>query len=500
MVPVSVFSVSAEPYSGTWGSLSWSLDTDGKLTISGTGAMSVFKESSTNAWRAYKTSIKTVEIAHGVTSIANFAFYECTSLTDITIPNTVTSIGRYAFYFCELLSSITMPDNLKSIGDNAFSHCISLVGTIDFPNNVSVIPDFAFFGCQSLTGITLSENTTTIGIGAFFNCESFTSVTIPDQVTTIGGQAFSNCFSLTSVTFGENSKLMRIDYETFSECFSLKNIKIPDGVTSIGNAAFYRCRSLTNVTIPDQVTTIGGLAFADCFSLTSITIKGDVKDIGEHAFYNCYKLVEIYALSSKMSLTKGSTENGYIGYYALDIYTSTDSVSKLRTDTNDYVFYEDGDTCYLMGTTEKDATLNLPIKFNEKDYAIYQYAFYNSDSLTNIIIPNSITSIGLVAFGGCSSLEAVYYAGSETDWRGIISTTGLNDPKIYYNFKFGDLNSDGEISLADLTVLSRHLAEWEDYLTINTAAADVNCDGLVNLADVTILSRYLAGWEGVTLG
>ena len=105
-----------------------------------------------------------------------------------------------------------------------------------------------------------------------------------------------------------------------------------------------------------------------------------------------------------------------------------------------------------------------------------------------------------MAFGGCSSLEAVYYGGSETDWRGIISTTGLNDPKIYYNFKFGDLNSDGEISLADLTVLSRHLAEWEDYLTINTAAADVNCDGLVNLADVTILSRYLAGWEGVTLG
>ncbi|MDB4546959.1 leucine-rich repeat domain-containing protein [Akkermansiaceae bacterium] len=172
-----------------------------------------------------------------VTSIGNFTFFRCSSLTSITIGSGVTSIGNYAFADCSSLTSITIPDSVTSIGDEAFTRCSSLT-SITIPDGVTSIRNFAFTGCTSLT-----------------------SITIPDSVTSIGDTAFRSCTSLTSIT-------------------------IPDGVTSIGDDAFRGCTSLASITIPDSVTSIGDQAFLECSSLTSITFQGDAPTVGLNAFSN----------------------------------------------------------------------------------------------------------------------------------------------------------------------------------------------------------------------
>ena len=153
------------------------------------------------------------------------AFSGCTSLTSIDIPNGVTSIGDYVFNECRALTGVTIPDGVTSIGDSAFSYC------------------------SSLTSVTIGNGVTSIGYEAFKGCKSLTSITIPDSVTIIGGWAFAYCSSLTSVTIGNG--VTSIGYGAFAGCSALTSITIPDSVTSIGHMAFYECESLTGVYITD---------------------------------------------------------------------------------------------------------------------------------------------------------------------------------------------------------------------------------------------------------
>ena len=124
-------------------------------------------------------------------------------VTDLTIPDSVTTIGDYAFQYCNSLTSITIPDSVTKIGVRAFYWCNSLT-SVTIPNSVTTIGDYAFQNCSSLTSATIPDSVTTIGDGAFSGCTSLTSVTIPDSVTSIGDFAFSRCKSLTSVTIPDS--------------------------------------------------------------------------------------------------------------------------------------------------------------------------------------------------------------------------------------------------------------------------------------------------------
>ena len=207
----------------------------------------IYASKSDNRDYVYKNAIQKVELGSGVTSIGNYAFNECYSLSSITIPDSVTSIGAGAFGSCGSLSSITIPNGVTSIGAGAFG------------------------SCYSLSSITIPDGVTSIGAGAFSACGSLSSITIPNGVTSIGEAAFGSCYSLSSIT-------------------------IPDGVTSIGEVAFSACYSLSSITIPDGVTSIGNYAFNECYSLSSITIPDSVTSIGEGAFGACYGLAHIYFL------------------------------------------------------------------------------------------------------------------------------------------------------------------------------------------------------------
>ena len=260
-------------------------------------------------------SLTSITIPDSVTSIGYAAFSDCTSLTSITvdennayyssdkygvlfnknkteliqypigndrteytIPASVTTIGNFAFECCDSLTSITIPDSVTSIGGHAFSSCNSLT-SITIPDSVTSIGDSAFRYCDSLTSVTIGDSVTSIGAYAFCYCSNLTSITIPDSVTSIGRYAFSDCTSLTSIT-------------------------ILDSVTSIGNHAFAFCDSLTSVTIGDSVTYIDDNAFYNCTSLTSITIPDSVTSIGRFAFYSCDGLTDVYYSGSEEEWNK----------------------------------------------------------------------------------------------------------------------------------------------------------------------------------------------------
>ena len=186
-------------------SATFTLDSDGVLTISGSGA--IWDNAFYN-----DNDIKEVVMQENITEIGEHAVYNCSSLTSIMIPDSVTSIEWYAFSGCSSLTSITIPNGVTSIGTGAFGCCSSLK-SITIPDSVTGIGMSAFERCSSLTSITIPDSVTSIGIFAFDKCSSLTSITIPDSVTSIGAYVFSNCSSLTSIT-------------------------IPDSVTSIGNYAF----------------------------------------------------------------------------------------------------------------------------------------------------------------------------------------------------------------------------------------------------------------------
>ena len=233
-----------------------------------------------------------------------------TEVTEITIPSDISEIKDYAFHGCSSLTSITIPDSVTTIGESAFAGCSSLTSVyyngdlsdwcnIDFYNGSSnPLCNGAklYINNTEVTEITIPSDISVIKDYTFYGCSSLTSVTIGDSVTTIGKYAFYDCSSLTSVIIG-NSVTTIGDY-AFEDCSSLTSITIPDSVTSIGNYAFYGCSSLTSITIPDSVTSIGYCAFKYCRSLTRVTIPDSVTTIGSSAFSGCTSLLSVYCMAT----------------------------------------------------------------------------------------------------------------------------------------------------------------------------------------------------------
>ena len=232
--------------------LTWKIDNDEVLTISGTGRIPDYNDPSsggnnTAPWYGYAYQIKKVVLGSGVQNIGNDAFADCYGMTDITIPDGVTSIGDSAFDWCSALTEISIPGTVSSIGDSAFYGCSALT-EISIPGTVSSIGDSVFSGCSALTEISIPDTVSSIGDSAFSRCSALTEISIPSTVSSIGSYAFSGC--------------------------ALREVEIPQGITSIQTRTFQYCTQLTKITIPDSVTSVEICAFDNCPVLKNVYYGG----------------------------------------------------------------------------------------------------------------------------------------------------------------------------------------------------------------------------------
>ncbi len=237
---------------GTCGTgLTWTLYTDGYMTIYGTG--DVYGSGSSYyikmPWYDVKDKILQAVVNYGVSSLGEMSFSGCVNMTGITIDDSVTSLGDRCFSYCSSLTDITLPDRVTSLGNGCFSYCSSLTG-ITIPDGVRSLGDFCFSDCRSLKNLTIPDSVTSLGYACFENCTGLRSIAIPDGVTNLEDKCFQGCASLSSIT-------------------------IPDSVTSLGDGCFYGCTSLRSLTIPEKVSQIGTGCFDGTSSMIEITFRGN---------------------------------------------------------------------------------------------------------------------------------------------------------------------------------------------------------------------------------
>ncbi len=529
--------------SGTCGdNLIWTFDkATGELVISGTGDMECCGSLWDIPWYDDRSTIKSVSIGNGVTSICDHAFYDCDSLTSVTIPDSVTSIDDSAFEGCDSLTSVTIPDSVTSIGDEAFAYCDSLT-SITIPESVISLGYTAFGGNEGLTAINVApsntayssdsngvlfnknkteliqypegntrtsyvipDSVTSIGDYAFEDCKNLSSITIPDGVTSIGEHGFDNCNKLTSIAIPDG--VTNIADGTFTWCQKLSSVTIPGSVTSIGENAFGNCYRLRTITIPDSVTNIAYLAFSDsglrsvvipdsvtnygpcifygCESLTSATIGKGAKKIGSAMFDGCSNLTSVIIPDTVTEISGGAFRNCY-NLKNISLPEGINSIgseafygTSLSSWENDVLYVDN----YLIDVR---TSISGAYSIKEGTKLIAGSAFEDCNNLTSITMPDSVETIGYGAFRNCENLESVTISACVKNldsyaFEYCISLTSITIPDSVTNIGYFAFNGCDSLVSADIgnsvTSIGERAFEGCDNLTSITIPNSVTSIG-----------------------
>ena len=391
--------------------VTWSLDDNGLLTISGTGDMYDYDRNNCAPWYKERSDIDRVSISDGVTRIGNSAFYWYYRLQNINIPNSVIEIGAGAFEDCSSLTSIEIPANVSTIEDDTFSGCSSLT-SINIPNSVTEIGSYAFSGCSGLT-----------------------SIEIPAKVYNIGEYAFSDCSSLTNIT-GVGR------------------------VNEIKKGTFKGCRNLTSVYLPSFVGSIGDMAFARCSNLSKIVCEAaEPPTCGSNAFYGVNRTTcQLEVIEQSIDKYKAADQwKDFVNIAATTVRKCGDNIVWTLEDGNlsisgtgeMYNYYEP----YKYTNTCPWGNLIKTVTISDGVTTIGSDAFYGCSSLMSVVIPSSMIEIGDRAFSNCSSLTSIEIPNSVTvideyTFYGCSSLTSIEIPNsvtVIYGYTFYGCSSLAEI-------------------------------------------------------
>ena len=267
------------------------------------------------------------------------------------------------------------------------------------------IGEKAFSNCSGLTSIEIPNSVTSIGKEAFQDCRALNTVEIPNSVTSIGEGAFRLCEGMTGELIIPNS-VTSIGNEAFSCCNGLSSITISNSITNIESGVFGYCHGLSSITIPNSVTSIGYEAFCGCSGLTSVTIPNSVTSIGNRAFEFCENLqkVNITDIEAWCNIFFNSSSCNPLAT-AHHLYMNNTEVTELVipnsvTSIGNYAFYG------CSGLTS--------VTIGNEITSIGDEAFRGCTGLTSVTIPNSVTNIGEKAFSGCTGLTSVTIPNSVT--------------------------------------------------------------------------------------
>jgi len=381
------------------------------------------------------TSLVEAVVPDTAKTVGAYAFYNCDSMTTATIGITADAIGEYTFYGCEKLNTIVIGISVESIGDYAFYNCAltrvtipaatTYIGKYAFYSNnpmtkatlrkgIVEIDDFAFAECTSMESINFPSSITTIGKGSFENCSSLASLSLPTSLTSIGSYAFSGCASIPSVTIPVGVTVLNDD--VFNKCTSLATVTINGNVTSIGFEAFREC-AFAEIVLPSSVETIKGAAFRGCKNLTSIIIPDATATIGEAAFFDCTALGNVSVSDSVTSVGKSAFKNNNDLTVSIRYLSGTIADSMLEQQGVCHVVIDENITavgdkvfafCYDLETiTYGENTVNNgEFLFSPSIVSIGDEAFKDATLLKNLLVPDTIQSIGTNAF--YNSIESPY--------------------------------------------------------------------------------------------
>ena len=359
------------------GTVSWAMDDEGLLTISGTGPMEDYESPEEQPWYSYRSDVKEIVIENDVSTVGKEAFDGFPHLKKVTVPDSVTSIGDCAFNGCGSLSDANIPDSVTDIGAYAFNGCDSL-WSADIPDSVTSIGQYAFCSCANLHTVVIPEGVTVIREGTFSGCSLLPEIYLPAGVTEIGASAFKDCDDLNDVYFtGGQSRWDAIQIDEGNDGLASATLhlvptegaggglqwELKNGVLTISgegpmadypdaNLPWYQARFyITRIVVKYGVTSVGSKAFWGCSHVKEVMLPATVTRIGEDAFRSC-----------------GSLES---------------------------VFIPKGVTAIENGT------------------------FYYCEALTEVTIPVTVTHIRDSAFGKCESLSEVWFPGTQGQWDQI---------------------------------------------------------------------------------
>lgn len=429
-IPTTVTTIGAEAFRGCSNLATLTFTSSSSLTTIGdkafleaglTGSLVIPDNVTSIGTEAFrKTSITSVTLPAGLTTISDHTFQECTNLSTLTIttPSSITSIGNEAFRKCSALTTANIPSSVTTIGSDAFRQCSNLATLTLNGTNLTTIGDRAFLSCKLNMGggLAIPSSVTSIGSEAFSGTK-LVSVNIPDGVTVIKDRTFQDCTSLTTVTINSTSNLTRIDSFAFTPC-PITAIYIPTTVISIGQKAFHNCTSLATITGGGAITYIGIGAFQGDTNLTgTINLAEGLTHIKEYAFDNCRKLTGLTIPSTVTKIDARAFANNK----KLTSVTIPAGVTELDK----------------YGTFMWCSNLSVTFASGSSLTNIGEHCFYGSN-LGSVALPTSLTTIGKEAFGKCN----------------ISSISGLNnvqriDSAAFENLQATTINLPSIVTICD---------------------------------------------------
>ena len=364
-----------------------------------------------------------ITIPNSVTSIGNYAFYECTWLTSITIPNSVTSIGRSAFCGCSMLTTITIPNSVTSIGDYAFDNCTGLKKAIWLTNtppsgykNVGATYNYvanneysglsnvkvysylsSIFEVDGVKYVPVSPAERTCdAIDCAYNDTTSVDIVIGKTVSYKG--ISMNVKEIMPYALYANKKIKSVKCENsgsigdyaFSGCTALTTANISNK-GYVGNYAFSGCTALTAANISNKGS-IGSCAFSGCYDFAEATLGDGVTSIGTEAFSNCKALGNIVIPDAVTSLGS-KTFHGCSSLKSAEIGVGVTTINE---------------------ATFSGCSAMTSITIGDNVKTIGKNAFYGCSSLAEVAIPQSVTKIADYVFDNCSSLADVVIENDST--------------------------------------------------------------------------------------
>ena len=408
-------------------------------------------------------NLKTIVVPNTVTKINEGAFSGCSSLENITLPfvgknpNARTGIvletegidsmfcyifgkrayegasnidyhnwssdsaaGIYYYYVPNSLKNVTIT-NIWHLQKNAFSSC-NMIKTVTLPEGCKYIDNYAFNGCSSLETVSIPESVTWLGVCTFRSCKSLKNVNIPSAVTSIGRRSFSGCTSLETLTLPEG--IQTIEDEMFFAC-AFVSFTVPNSVATIGHYAFRKCKLLKTIILSEGLTSIGNYAFEYCYALEAPAWPNSLYKIGDYAFSSC-KFAEITIPGSIRSIGTGAFSEYGAGSVDTD-FNYTGSASNWMSLSGKGALK--GRVHFFLNNSEQETT-DFVIPKNTT--SIGEHCFDYCRSLTSVLIPTSVNSIGRYSFR--SSISIIYYEGTEYQYSTveIDEYSNLEESHVYF--------------------------------------------------------------------